>query len=58
LITGDNAACREASKYIPNIEKGVVKWGINRTCAISLSPISARSLLKEKSYRAIKRACG
>lgn len=55
LITGDNAACREASRYVSNIEKGVVKWGINRTCAISLSPFSARSLLKEKSHQAVKK---
>lgn len=54
LITGDEAACREGEKYVPNIEKAVVKWGINRTCAISLSPEKARKIIKGSSYRAVK----
>ena len=55
LISGDLAACNEAERYVKNIEKAVVKWGINRTCAISLSPSASRSLIKEKAKIAIRR---
>jgi D-amino peptidase len=55
LITGDEAACREGESYVPGIEKAVVKWGINRTCAISLSPVRARQVVKESSYKVLKR---
>ncbi len=55
LISGDEAACREAEKYVPNIEKAIVKKGINRTCAISLSPTAAREIIKQKSFNAIQR---
>ncbi|HIE44394.1 MAG TPA: hypothetical protein EYP78_06345, partial [Candidatus Omnitrophica bacterium] len=55
LITGDRAACEEASSYIPNIEMAVVKEGINRTGAICLSKETARELIKEKAKKALKR---
>ena len=55
FISGDLAACKEAERYVKNIEKAVVKWGINRTCAISLSPFASRSLIKEKAKIAIER---
>lgn len=55
LITGDEAACREAKEYVPNIEAVPVKKGINRTCAITLSPIKAREKIKDGAYRAVQR---
>ena len=55
FISGDEAACKEAEKYVPEIEKAVVKWGINRTCAISLSPFKAREVIKEKAKKAIEK---
>jgi len=55
LITGDEAACREGKSYVPGVEKAVVKWGMNRTCAISLSPAKARELIQESACRAVKR---
>lgn len=55
LISGDEAACNEASTYNPDIEKAIVKWGITRTSAISLSPLKARNGIKEKSKTAVKR---
>jgi len=55
LITGDEAACREAKAYVPDIEAVPVKKGINRTCAISLSPVKAREKIKEGAYKAVKR---
>ncbi|MCM8762682.1 MAG: M55 family metallopeptidase, partial [Candidatus Omnitrophica bacterium] len=39
LVTGDEAACREARQYVPAIEAVSVKKGINRTTAISISPV-------------------
>lgn len=56
LITGDEAACREGKAYVPGVEKAVVKWGLNRTCAISLSPVKAREIIQESSYKAVKKA--
>ena len=56
FVSGDEAACKEAEGYVPDIEKAVVKWGINRTCAISLSPFKAREVIKEKAKRAIEKA--
>jgi D-amino peptidase len=55
LVTGDEAACREAIGYVPKIEKAVVKWGINRTCAISRAPEAARDTIKQASKQAVKR---
>lgn len=55
LVTGDEAAAREAEAYVPGIEKCVVKRGINRTCAVTLSPVKARSLIEESSARAVAR---
>jgi len=55
LITGDESACREAAMYVKNIEKAVVKWGINRTCAVSLSPEKARQIIEEISFNAVKK---
>jgi len=55
FVSGDEAACEEAGKYVPNIEKAIVKWGITRTSAISLSPIKAREIIKEKAKKAIEK---
>ncbi|MCM8789056.1 MAG: M55 family metallopeptidase [Candidatus Omnitrophica bacterium] len=55
LITGDQAAAREAESYVPNIEKAIVKWGITRTSGISLSPQRAREVIREKTSKAIER---
>ncbi len=55
FISGDEAACKEGESYVPDIEKAVVKWGINRTCAISLSPFKAREIIKEKTKKAVEK---
>lgn len=55
FVSGDEAACKEAESYVPDIEKAIVKWGINRTCAISLSPFKAREVIKEKSKKAVEK---
>jgi D-amino peptidase len=55
FVSGDAAACREAARYVPGIEQTAVKEGINRTCAITLSPEQARRLTREKARRATTR---
>jgi len=55
LITGDEAACKEAQQYVANIEQAPVKWGFNRTCAMTLSPLAARALIQQKAFQAVKR---
>ena len=55
LVTGDEAACREAKEYVPNIEAVAVKQGINRTCAITLAPVKAREKIQDGAYKAIQR---
>ncbi len=55
LITGDHAACREAKTYVPKINQAAVKKGLNRTCAISLSPVKAREIIKKSSCEAVKK---
>ncbi|HPP13236.1 MAG TPA: M55 family metallopeptidase, partial [bacterium] len=54
LVTGDEAACQEARKYIPGIETAVVKWGLNRTCAISRSHQAACQVIEQAASRAVK----
>jgi D-amino peptidase len=55
LITGDEAACREGQMYVRDVEKAVVKRGLNRTCAISLSPVKAREIIQKSAYKAVKK---
>lgn len=45
LISGDRAACEEAARLAPEIESVVVKEGLHRTAAVTLSPAKARELL-------------
>jgi len=56
LVTGDEAACKEAKKMVSNIETVAVKKGINRENAICLSPRKARGLIKDGAKRALERA--
>ena len=55
LISGDEAGCKEAEMYNKSIEKAVVKWGITRTSAISVSPLKARKIIKQSAQKSIKR---
>ncbi len=55
LISGDEAACREAKAIIPNIVTAPVKKGLSQFCAISLQPEKARELIKEKAKEAVSR---
>ncbi len=55
LTTGDDKACEEARKYIPNMEVAVVKKGINTSMAICKSPKVAQKIIEEAAERAMRR---
>ena len=53
LVSGDDAACREAKKIIPEIVAAPVKKGLSQFCAVMLTPEKARELIKEKAKEAV-----
>ncbi|MFP3951610.1 MAG: M55 family metallopeptidase [Candidatus Bathyarchaeia archaeon] len=64
MVTGDQAAVKEARELIPNIEGVAVKWGLEEKeklgalsvrRAISLSPAMARRRIQETARRAMRR---
>jgi D-amino peptidase len=55
LVTGDGATRDEARRHVPNIEAVVVKESLNLTCAVTLSPLKARDLIRQGAGRALRR---
>ncbi len=56
LITGCKEAVNEARRFLGNgIEGVIVKEGLSRRDALCLSPIKARSLIKESAKRALNK---
>lgn len=55
FISGDRAAVDEAREYVGNIESVVVKEGLSRTAALTLSPAKARDLIREGAKRTMGR---
>ncbi|MDA0746674.1 MAG: M55 family metallopeptidase [bacterium] len=55
FVSGDRAAIVEAQHYVPNIEGVVVKEGLSRTAALTLSPAKARDLIQESAHRVMSR---
>lgn len=55
FISGDRAAIDEAREYVENIEGVVVKEGLSRTAALTLSPAKARDLIRKGAERAMRR---
>ena len=53
MLTGDEAACREARELVPAIVTVAVKEGLSRTRALSLSPAKARALIRQGAVRAL-----
>ncbi len=53
MLTGDEAACREARAMVPNIVTVAVKEGISRTLALTLSPAKARAMIREGAFEAL-----
>lgn len=55
LVTGDEAACRDARDMVPNMETVAVKEGISGVTAIHLHPGVAQEKIKAAAQRAIER---
>ena len=55
FISGDRAAVEEARHYVPNIEGIIVKEGLSRTGALTLSPSKARDFIREGAQKAMGR---
>jgi D-amino peptidase len=55
LVTGDDKACAEALALVGDVETAAVKRSTSRQSAISLHPVKARELIREKARRAIER---
>jgi D-amino peptidase len=55
LLTGDDAACREAEALLPGLVTVAVKKGLARNCALSLSADEARRRIREGAAEALRR---
>ena len=55
FVSGDRAAVDEARRYVPTIEGVVVKEGLSRTGALTLSPTKARDLIREGARKVMGR---
>jgi D-amino peptidase len=55
LVTGDRAACDEATELLGPVEVVSVKEGKGRNFALCLAPKRARQLIREGAARAMKR---
>ena len=53
VLSGEEAACREAEELIPEIVTAAVKVGLGRSSAISLAAPKARALIEEKIQEAV-----
>jgi len=56
MVSGDEAACREAEALCPSIVTVAVKRGLGRNCARCLAPAEARRLIREGAARAVRTA--
>ncbi|TVQ20040.1 MAG: hypothetical protein EA382_15675 [Spirochaetaceae bacterium] len=55
FLSGDDAACREASDLIPGITTAAVKQGLSRSAAISLAAGKAHELIRSQIRAAVER---
>jgi D-aminopeptidase len=53
LVTGDEAACSEASGLIPGIGTVAVKKGLSRYSALSIPPPRAREMVREGARKSL-----
>jgi D-amino peptidase len=56
MVTGDEAACREAETMFPGVVTAAVKRGLGRNRARCLAPSKARALIRERAAQAAARA--
>ena len=55
FLSGDEAACREASDLVPGITTAAVKRGLSRYAAISLSAAKAQALIRAGARAAVEK---
>ncbi len=55
FVSGDDAACLEAQKLIPDITTACVKKGLGRNTAISLSAVKSRRRIHDGVVEAVKK---
>ena len=55
LVTGDEAACREAAAQIPGVDTVVVKKGLSRYTAINRNPKIVQKELREAAENCVRR---
>ena len=55
LVTGDAAACAEASALIPGIETVAVKKGLSRFSALAIPPERARAMIRQGAGASLAR---
>jgi len=53
MISGDEAACQEARRNVPNIITAPVKRALSRSSAVCLTPAKALKLIELKTYEAL-----
>ena len=56
MVTGDEAACREAETMFPGVVTAAVKRGLGRNRALCLPPSKARALIRERAALAVAKA--
>jgi D-amino peptidase len=54
LVSGDDACCREATTWLPNVTTASVKTGINRFAAQCLSQQAAHKRIREAAKKALQ----
>jgi D-amino peptidase len=55
LVTGDVAACAEASSLIPGIETVAVKKGLSRFAAVAIPPERSRAMIRQGACASLAR---
>ena len=55
MMSGDDAAVKEVSSTLGNIEGAIIKWGISHTSGRTLMPKAAQALIKEKVKAGLSR---
>lgn len=56
MVTGDEAACREAEKLFPGVVTAAVKRALGRSRACCLHPEKAQALIRERAAEAVRKA--
>lgn len=58
MISGDSAACAEATHLLGSVETAVVKWSSSRMAAMCLHPEEAQQRIQQAAYQAVSRLVG